>query len=236
MNAPTTMPASALSAYFVRQFLADAKVGEGMGMGSGPASSQFAGMLRDSLANTLSEGDALGIGKALEQPSTRTDVAAQTQAIRAHASIGNLDSKIPVAPVNGRISSPFGLRTDPLSGAHRHHGGLDLAAPAGTPVLGAGAGVVVRAENAGNYGNLVVLDHGDGLETRYAHLNDIEVKVGDRVEAGTPVGSVGDTGRTTGPHLHFEVRRNGSAENPLRVVKGLNATLNRSRSTVGGDS
>ncbi len=229
MNAPVTNSADALSAYFVRRFLTDAKVGESMGMGSGPAAGQFADMLRDSLATAMSEGDKLGLSEALQPQGSGQDLGATLHAMHAHAAVGQPDPRIPVAPLSGVVTSDFGLRSDPLSGEHRHHGGVDLAAAAGTPVVSAGPGVVVRAEAAGNYGNLVVVDHGDGLQTRYAHLHEMTANVGDKVEAAAPIGSVGQTGRTTGPHLHFEVRRHGHAENPLRVISALNAAVTRSR-------
>src|SRR6185436_19640181 len=108
-------------------------------------------------------------------------------------------------------TSTFGRRTDPIEGDTRFHAGLDLAAPLGTPVHAAGAGVVVRAGRAGGYGNLVVVRHGDGLETRYGHLQAAAVKEGDQVAAGATVGTVGQSGRATGPHLHLEVRRDGKA-------------------------
>lgn len=229
MNVPVAPNAEALSAYFIRRFLADAKVGEGMGMGAGAAAGQFSDMLQEALATSMSQGDALGLGAAMQGQTEPSEVGAGLQALRAYASVGHSDPRVSVAPVSGVVSSEFGLRADPLSGEHRHHHGIDLAAPTGTPVVSSGEGVVVRAEAAGNYGNLVVIEHGDGLETRYAHLDEMTVKVGDRVEGGAQLGSVGDTGRTTGPHLHFEVRRHGQAENPRRVVSALNATASRSR-------
>ena len=117
------------------------------------------------------------------------------------------------------VTSKFGGRVDPLEGDKRVHAGVDLRAATGTPALAAKGGVVTRAGPAGNYGNLVVVDHGNGLQTRYGHLSRIDVKPGDTVSAGQEVGEVGATGRTTGPHLHFEVRQNGHAIDPASVLK-----------------
>lgn len=118
------------------------------------------------------------------------------------------------------VTSKFGGRSDPLEGDPRVHAGVDLRAATGTPAHAAQDGVVVRAEAAGNYGNLVVVDHGNGLQTRYAHLSHIDVKPGDHVTEGQTVGEVGATGRVTGPHLHFEVRQNGRAIDPTSALAG----------------
>ena len=226
------------SAYFLRQFLKEAKVGEALGGGQGGATGHFSDMLQEALADQMSKGGELGLGAALERelgPSIRgADAVDAVSAMRALDGYGTPDARLSEAPVAGRVSSRFGHRVDPMGGGHRHHEGLDIAAERGTPVVGAGAGVVVRAEAAGDYGNLVVVDHGGGLETRYAHLDGIDVEVGSHIDAGQRLGTVGDTGKSTGPHLHFEVRRHGRAENPLRVVSGLNVALDRSRGRDGG--
>ena len=119
-------------------------------------------------------------------------------------------------PLQGaRISSLFGYRNLSVLG-NTFHVGLDLAAPPGTPVGAAKGGVVTRAGPAGRvYGNAVYLDHGDGSSTRYAHLSQVFVRPGARVQQGDPVGSVGSTGASTGPHLHFELRFDGRAVDPL---------------------
>ncbi len=122
-------------------------------------------------------------------------------------------------PVQGRISSYFGWRNVSVNG-NRYHGGLDIAAPAGTPVRAARSGVVTRAGWWGTYGNVVVLDHGDGSETRYAHLSSVAVRVGQALRQGDVLGAVGSTGASTGPHLHFEVRFDGRAVDPLPYLQG----------------
>lgn len=112
------------------------------------------------------------------------------------------------------LTSGFGPRIDPILGTMRMHSGLDLAAPRGTPVPASGAGVVWAAGWMGGYGNGVVVNHGNGIETRYGHLSSIAVTRGQHVAKGEILGLVGSTGRSTGNHLHYEVRQAGRPVNP----------------------
>lgn len=116
------------------------------------------------------------------------------------------------------ITSRFGNRTDPFFGRLALHAGIDFRAATGTEIRSTGAGTVVVAGRNGGYGNMVEIDHGNGLTTRYAHLSRVLVKVGDHIEASTTIGLSGTTGRSTGPHLHYEVRRNGKAIDPMRFL------------------
>lgn len=125
-------------------------------------------------------------------------------------------------PVAGdpSISSEFGLRSNPFGGrGYEMHEGIDFAGPVGKPILATAQGVVVNAEYSGGYGNHVKIDHGYGYETLYAHLSELEVKIGDRVERGDVLGYLGNTGRSSGPHLHYGVYRNGRAVNPRYYLK-----------------
>jgi murein DD-endopeptidase MepM/ murein hydrolase activator NlpD len=122
------------------------------------------------------------------------------------------------APVAGRITSNFGVRVDPISGEQRQHHGIDIAAPRGTPIGAAAAGTVVFAGRRGGYGNTVIVEQADGRQALYAHAEQLLVNVGDRVEMGQVIATVGSTGRSTGPHLHFEVRENGQPVNPSSVL------------------
>ncbi len=122
-------------------------------------------------------------------------------------------------PVIGKVSSGFGWRNVSVNG-NRYHAGIDLAAPLGTPVRAARTGIVTRAGWWGTYGNVVTLDHGDGTETRYAHLSAVLVRVGQALRQGDVLGRVGSTGASTGPHLHFEVRFDGRAVDPLPYLQG----------------
>ena len=124
------------------------------------------------------------------------------------------------SPVPGsEISSRFGSRRDPINGRRAMHGGLDFRAKTGTPVRSTAAGRVKFAGRRGGYGKLVVIDHGNGITTRYGHLSRIHVSKGERVSRATIVGKVGSTGRSTGPHLHYEVRRKGQVRDPAHYVQ-----------------
>ena len=116
-------------------------------------------------------------------------------------------------------SSGFGWRLDPFTGQNAMHEGLDFMAEPGTPILSAAAGIILNAERHPHYGNLVEIDHGNNLTTRYAHAKDIFVKAGEIVKRGQRIATVGSTGRSTGPHLHFEVRLGGAAQNPSRFLE-----------------
>ena len=117
-------------------------------------------------------------------------------------------------PTEGAVSSNFGLRRDPIGGATRFHDGIDIAAPTGSPVKAAAAGKVIFSGNVPGYGNLVELDHADGFITRYGHNSINLVAVGEEVRSGQLIALVGSTGRSTGPHLHFAVRKAGEPVNP----------------------
>jgi murein DD-endopeptidase MepM/ murein hydrolase activator NlpD len=128
-----------------------------------------------------------------------------------------LPSMPPVA--DAQIGSGFGVRTDPFTGQSAMHEGLDFVAAVGTPIMAAGSGVVVYAGFHHEFGNLVEIDHSDGVITRYGHCSRLDVKVGDVVRRGQPIAAVGETGRATGPHLHFEVRYRNVAQNPGKYLR-----------------
>jgi len=122
-----------------------------------------------------------------------------------------------VRPISGPVSSPFGWRDISVAG-NRFHGGVDLVADTGTPVVATRGGRVSFAGWSGAYGYVVFLDHEAGWQSRYAHLSRIEVRVGDLLRQGAVLGAVGSTGASTGPHLHFEIRFDGRALDPLGFV------------------
>ncbi len=122
----------------------------------------------------------------------------------------------PVA--GGRVGSPFGFRIDPINGRSALHTGLDFPADTGTPILAAAGGVVVVQEVHPAYGNMVEVDHGNNLITRYAHASKVHVRKGDIVKRGQKIAEVGSTGRSTGPHLHFEVWVSGVPQDPQRFL------------------
>lgn len=233
----TAKAARGLEAHFLRQILAEVREAS-PALDDGFAGSTFKEMFDGALADSMASAGGIGLGKMIEKELSQapgTAVAKAQGAAASHApgfapaaaSINDTSSSpidrvqtlaplagLPVRPVTGVVTSRYGARLDPIEGDARVHAGVDLRASVGTPARAAQAGVVVRAKRAGGYGNLVVVDHGGGLETRYAHLGRIDVAVGQRVDAGQPVGEVGATGRVTGPHLHFEVRRDGHTIDP----------------------
>ena len=119
-------------------------------------------------------------------------------------------------PVDGRITSGYQWRRDPFTGVRQFHEGIDIAAPYGTEVLVAADGVVTEARRHGGYGNMVLVDHQNGIETLYGHMKRIRVQVGQRVSRSDVVGTVGSSGRSTGPHLHFEIIEGGRSVDPLK--------------------
>ena len=130
-------------------------------------------------------------------------------------------SAIPsIWPVHGRLTAGFGQRMDPFSGEEAFHPGVDIADAFGTDVVATGDGLVIEAEPDAGYGRSILIDHGDGITTRYAHLSRIFVVVGEQVKQGEIIGAIGVSGRTTGPHLHYEVRIHGTPVNPARFLHG----------------
>jgi murein DD-endopeptidase MepM/ murein hydrolase activator NlpD len=144
---------------------------------------------------------------SLQQVSA--DLAAKIRAAQSHSTVQHVSGAGFIWPVNAPITSPFGWRWG------RMHEGVDLGAAYGSPIAAAAAGVVIYAGWEGGYGNLVVIDHGGGLATAYGHQSRIAVSLGQSVAQGETIGYVGSTGHSTGPHLHFEVRVNGEAVDPL---------------------
>ncbi|WP_459569226.1 M23 family metallopeptidase [Cupriavidus sp. 8B] len=150
-----------------------------------------------------------------EQHADYFDVVASTLLDRQSES-RRVPRVLPVA--SGYDASGFGWRFDPFTGRRTPHDGVDFSAPAGTPIVAAAGGVVVAAQWHPEYGNLIDIDHGNGLKTRYAHASKLQVKAGDLVKPGQQVALVGSTGRATGAHLHFEVHVDGVPQNPNRFL------------------
>lgn len=147
-----------------------------------------------------------------------------TQALQAPSSEDmsnvsiNTSSKGFLKPTTGRYTSMFGPRVHPITGVYKLHTGIDIANSYGTPIYAANPGKVIRASYYGAYGNTVIVDHGNGYKTLYAHLQSFNVSVGDMVSRGQKLGGMGSTGYSTGPHLHFEVRVNGTPKNPINYI------------------
>jgi hypothetical protein len=142
-------------------------------------------------------------------------------AVAADAAMEHALGLLTVEPVTGAETSSYGYRRDPFTNRRKLHKGVDYRAPRGTPVFAAGPGRIKVARRKSGYGRVIMIDHGAGVETRYAHLQSIDVDAGERVSAGTRIGTVGSTGRATGPHLHFELRIDGDAHDPQDVLGPL---------------
>jgi murein DD-endopeptidase MepM/ murein hydrolase activator NlpD len=137
-------------------------------------------------------------------------------------------------PLDGaRLSSGYGMRTHPVLGGRRGHKGIDLAGPTGTPIYATADGVVSRADWFSSYGLYVSLEHGGSLQTRYGHMSRLNVAAGQRVRKGEIIGYVGSTGRSTGPHLHYEVRVNGEAVNPIPYMQADEFQFAQADSSLG---
>ncbi|MCQ9615898.1 M23 family metallopeptidase [Paenalcaligenes niemegkensis] len=172
----------------------------------------------DLFASAPVDWNAEGLGRKLDslasQLSNQQDWVAMLDMVMAKRA--GSEAVVPtIHPVDaGYSSSSFGWRRHPLTGRHTLHEGMDFAAPVGTPIAAASGGIVTEARYVPGYGKLVEINHGSGLVTRYAHASSINVRLGDVVEKGQLVARVGNTGRTTGAHLHFEVRMAGQPVDP----------------------
>jgi murein DD-endopeptidase MepM/ murein hydrolase activator NlpD len=191
--------------------------------GDGAGSAIRADLFADALADAMVKGGGIGLARQIEDSLTRRGSAS---AVRDP---GVLDPAAPVgieqAPFHrvaggfGKITSSFGLRHDPFDGHLTRHEGVDLAGPEGAQIRAVAGGVVRRAGDRGGYGSTVEIDHGHGLTTLYAHASELLVHDGDPVAPGQPIARVGQTGRATGSHLHFEVRVAGKPVDPARALK-----------------
>jgi len=144
----------------------------------------------------------------------------------------SIPSRMPVD--DARLSSDYGMRTHPVLGGRRSHKGVDLAQPTGTPVYATADGLVSKAEPFSSYGNYIQIEHGGELQTRYAHLSGYAVAAGQQVTKGQLIGYVGSTGRSTGPHLHYEVRVAGEAVDPRPYMVDTQLAVGDSSLGAGG--
>jgi len=133
----------------------------------------------------------------------------------------NADGFVWPVPFTKELTSTFGTRSDPINGNGAFHNGLDIAGPGinGKPVVAFATGKVIQSGSIGGYGNAVIISHSNGLESLYGHLSSISIKTGQEVKAGEQVGAIGSTGRSTGPHLHFTIKKDGTAIDPMTLLK-----------------
>ena len=178
-------------------------------------------ILRELRAIGMSTDSAVGGPFIPMDAPFETTIGALDEALGKLEAARRAAGKVPIGhPVKGQqMTSRFGPRRDPFNRKRAMHSGLDFRAATGHPVLATGAGRVLRAGPNGGYGRFVEIDHGNGFTTRYAHLSRMHVREGERVAAGQRIGDVGSTGRSTGPHLHYEVRRQGRAVDPINFIQ-----------------
>jgi murein DD-endopeptidase MepM/ murein hydrolase activator NlpD len=220
--------ARSLEAIFLKQLVsASGAFGGGEGPGAAIRADLFATTLADSLAKHGGIGLAAQIERSLggDPSPAPAPGPAPLPAPRAFSSAAPAADPRPPAPtlpdvlgLRGRVTSGFGPRSDPFTGLPALHRGVDVAAPAGTPVRAAAGGTVLSAGPRGGYGETVEVDHGDGTTALYAHASALLVRAGDRVEAGQEIAQVGSSGRSTGAHLHFEVRQGERPVDPERAL------------------
>lgn len=231
-----------LMAQMVRQmrqsFLSDEEQDSGAGLGLG--SQTMTETIDVELARALSKAGGIGLAEVLQRSMMRAGAPGMAPPAQPVPAVTESPSEpvviptratLPVAPSPSEpssdlrlplataTSSDYGWRSDPFHGTRRFHAGIDLKGAYGQPVPTAAPGRVVSAGEQGAYGLMVVVEHPNGVQTRYAHLSSISVKAGEEVASGSVVGRVGQSGRATGPHLHFEVLVNGRRVDPAQVAQ-----------------
>ncbi|WP_349513189.1 M23 family metallopeptidase [Erythrobacter sp. NFXS35] len=196
---------------------------------SATASADIVEPVRESQADALANGDhrfksLFTNWTAIERTSPTAGSMAETAYSAPFiAPTVSVPSRMPLE--GAQLTSGYGMRTHPVLGGRRRHNGIDLAAPTGTPVYATADGIIGRADWFSSYGLYISIDHGADMETRYAHLSRLAVAAGDNVKKGDLIGYVGSTGRSTGPHLHYEVRIDGLAVSPIPYMVESEAQL-----------
>lgn len=167
----------------------------------------------------LSEIDSLISNDEISQIIAEQTTAYTELVSKMESQISYLESRPDFYPTSGTYSSPFGYRKDPITGRSKLHNGIDISNKSGTAIFSAGTGVVTYSGYDGNFGNVLIIDHGYGYESVYAHCKTLLYAQGDEVTKGKQVATMGTSGRTTGPHLHFEIRYNEAPVNPLKFIR-----------------
>ena len=187
-------------------------------------------------AATQAPGAGIGAGKGtdpqFQQLFARWDRGESRGLVQPIPQV-SVPSRMPVE--NARLSSGYGMRTHPVLGRRKGHKGVDLAAPTGTPVYATADGTISRANWFSSYGKFISIEHGADMQTRYAHLSQIVVNAGDTVKKGELIGYVGSTGRSTGPHLHYEVRIAGQDVDPAPYMIEVEAPRFAMNQSVGDE-
>ncbi|MFH1488342.1 MAG: peptidoglycan DD-metalloendopeptidase family protein [Pseudomonadota bacterium] len=178
----------------------------------------YQSMLDQELAKTMSRGENNSLAAILYEQLKRRESAGGTEQADPGEALKDPRDARPLWPLKTKVSSGFGWRKDPIDGLSRFHHGIDLPAREGALVRASMPGKVLKSETREGYGNIVILEHEQGFTSLYAHNRKNLVKEGDWVDGGTPLARVGSSGRSTGPHLHFEVRRNGEHLDPREFL------------------
>lgn len=216
--------ARTLESILLKQLIQESGAFKGMAQAGGKL---YGEMFCEALANAVAQSGGVGIAKLVEGSFDKSEAGQGADPdVAGHVLLSRAASKAPAAAAPAEapssaagdsppeVSSGYGRRVDPIDGSTRFHTGIDVAAQEGSPVLAAAGGVVRSAGRRGGYGNAVEIDNGGGISTLYGHASALAVKEGQRVQAGQPIAFVGHTGRATGSHLHFEVRKDGKPTDP----------------------
>jgi len=179
------------------------------------AAEMFSEVFDQEIAKRISESGRLGLQKSIMARLGEAEPVPEAPIPGRAGSRALFPGEVPV--VGGRVSSGFGQRRDPFHGKQRAHRGVDIAAPRGAPIQPVRPGTVAFAGEKRGFGNVVVIDHGGGLQTTYAHCQRLLVQEGQRVGVGQSIATVGQTGRATGPHVHVEARLHGAAVDPVET-------------------
>ena len=207
--------AQAFEAYFIETMLKEMRKSVPRTQtDQGQAMEVYVGLFDQAVSETISKGRGIGLADMIEKSLLRGMELGPEGCHGLGEKDCQFESGIDDLVDLGRISSTYGLRADPITGHLTTHSGLDIAMAEGTPVEPIAPGRVIFSGRKSGYGEIVIIDHGDGLESRYAHLQDRGVEVGDYLDGDHPLGRSGQSGRATGPHLHLEVRQDGQAVDP----------------------
>jgi murein DD-endopeptidase MepM/ murein hydrolase activator NlpD len=226
--------ARTLESILLKQLIQDSGAFKGMSQAGGKI---YGEMFCEALANAVAQGGGVGIAKLVEGSFEKAagEAAAGASDETGPANRLSGDGRLKPSPAATDASAPevssgYGTRTDPIDGSKKFHTGLDVAAQEGSAILAAAGGVVRAAGRRGGYGNAVEVDNGQGISTLYGHASALNVKPGQHVTAGEPIALVGHTGRATGSHLHFEVRKDGK---PIDPQSALNRWQERADVLIG---
>lgn len=201
----------ALESLLLKQMLASSQAFRGS---ESPGAAIHADLFVEALADAVVQAGGLGLAEKIQSSVSPTPSPSNLP-----SPLPALSPPPPTEPKVAGMTSGFGMRHDPFTGELKAHKGIDLSGQTGDAILAAQPGTVVFAGNKPGYGNVVEIEHEGGIRTLYAHASAIHVKKGDMVTQGQEIGEVGQTGRATGPHLHFEVKVQGKAVDPVRALK-----------------